>query len=486
MKKSLLVIISVFCLSFAFTLNAQEYRGSETCKLCHSSSYNDWKTSGHPYKLQKLQNSQPPSYPEGLSAQKTVGPNVNYTIQPGVPKPPKGYSWDQIGWVLGGYHSNARFIDTEGYVIIGDSTRYHIPTDRWVQYDQTEPGKKTYSYSCYKCHTTGASTEKTAAFQPYPGIEGSWAEPGVGCEACHGPGSGHVSNPSNKPPKEGLESCNQCHARDRGEQYAWNYRVEWIPAVVSGVSTGFIRHREQGDMMHASKHGKAGFTCATCHNPHKSVYYELGGLKDTPSCESCHQNKTIPGHTSAACNDCHMPFVAKNADHFTPYVSEQSAHFWNIITDPIAGSENVEQIGSAYFMKVDSEGISGITLDYTCLQCHVNQDVQWAAQYAKDIHDIGVSVDGTDAQPTGYGLAQNYPNPFNPSTEIQFSLPQAEQVNLSVYTITGALVTQLVNEFMSAGQHSVAFNAIDLASGIYVYRISAGNFVYSRKMLLLK
>lgn len=488
MRKSIILLTTMLLLVFT-PLVAQEYVGSENCRTCHSGIYNEWKESGHPYKLQKLE-GEGPTYPAGLSAQKTVGPDVNYTIQPGVPKPPKGYTWEEVGWVLGGYHSNARFIDTEGYVIIGDSTRYHIPTDRWVAYDQIEPGKKPYSFSCFKCHTTGASSESTTEFEQYPGIQGSWVEAGVGCEACHGPAGDHVTNISNKPPKEGYDSCNQCHARDRGDSFVHNLRVEWTKTTVAGIQTGFIRHREQGDMMYASKHHDIGMTCATCHNPHKSVYYEMGGVKDSPNCQTCHPNKEIPGHglELASCTDCHMPFVARNADAFTPYVSEQSAHYWNILTDPITRFDNLDTTVAAgkYFIKVDENGKSGLTLDYTCLQCHVDKDVDWAAQYAPNMHQGIVSVDDTDGIPSAYTLAQNYPNPFNPTTVIDFSMPKSSHVTLNVYAITGQLVQTLIDKEMKAGRHSIEFNGENLASGVYIYSIKADKFAYGKKMILMK
>ena len=88
--------------------------------------------------------------------------------------------------------------------------------------------------------------------------------------------------------------------------------------------------------------------------------------------------------------------------------------------------------------------------------------------------------------PDNYSLLQNYPNPFNPSTNIVFTLPSSGNVILSIYDITGKLIKHLVNNQMSAGEHTINFDASELASGTYIYRIQTGNFVKSRKMLLLK
>jgi len=93
--------------------------------------------------------------------------------------------------------------------------------------------------------------------------------------------------------------------------------------------------------------------------------------------------------------------------------------------------------------------------------------------------------------PTKYNLSQNYPNPFNPSTTIQYSIPnnvkgETSNVKLIVYDILGREITTLVNENKSAGNYEVKFDASNFSSGLYFYRISAGNFVDLKKMILIK
>jgi Secretion system C-terminal sorting domain len=94
--------------------------------------------------------------------------------------------------------------------------------------------------------------------------------------------------------------------------------------------------------------------------------------------------------------------------------------------------------------------------------------------------------DNQTNQPTSYKLEQNYPNPFNPSTKISFNIAQSGFVSLKVYDALGREVATLVNEVTPAGNHIINFNASDLASGIYFYRLKTGNFTESRKMILLK
>jgi hypothetical protein len=88
--------------------------------------------------------------------------------------------------------------------------------------------------------------------------------------------------------------------------------------------------------------------------------------------------------------------------------------------------------------------------------------------------------------PTDYVLEQNYPNPFNPSTTIKFGLPEKSDVVITVYNSLGAEVATLVNEVREAGSYEIQFNADNFSSGIYYYKIVAGSFVETKKMILLK
>jgi hypothetical protein len=88
--------------------------------------------------------------------------------------------------------------------------------------------------------------------------------------------------------------------------------------------------------------------------------------------------------------------------------------------------------------------------------------------------------------PNAYNLSQNYPNPFNPTTNISYTIPKAGSVKLVVFDVLGREITTLVNGVKTAGTHVVNFNASSLSSGVYFYRIEAGDFTTTKKMMLVK
>lgn len=125
---------------------------------------------------------------------------------------------------------------------------------------------------------------------------------------------------------------------------------------------------------------------------------------------------------------------------------------------------------------------------------------QWKAQASTEYARIdawlntGVDLGGTDAvqapsnqsRPIAYSLCQNYPNPFNPVTRIDYAIPQGGNVTLKVYNILGVEVATLHAGYQQPGDHTVTFDGAGLASGVYFYRLRAGDFVSTRKLVLIK
>ncbi len=109
----------------------------------------------------------------------------------------------------------------------------------------------------------------------------------------------------------------------------------------------------------------------------------------------------------------------------------------------------------------------------------------WLAQYVKDNPMTGVEIT-TSGVPSAYQLEQNYPNPFNPSTSISFTLPSKSFVSLKVFDLLGREVATLVNEQKPAGTYTQKWNAANVSSGIYFYRLQADKFTETKKLVLLK
>ena len=134
--------------------------------------------------------------------------------------------------------------------------------------------------------------------------------------------------------------------------------------------------------------------------------------------------------------------------------------------------------GKNYFWKVRSKDGTGNTSYYSGTgQFKVNNSV--------------TAVEDKEVIPTQFELSQNYPNPFNPTTNITYALPQNSYVSIKVYDMIGREVKTLVNTEMLAGNHNVDWNGennsgFKVASGTYIYRITAGNFVAVKKMILIK
>jgi len=319
-----------------------DFIGSEACSACHEDLYNVFMQSGHPYKLNKVIDGQPPVYP--------------FTE---VPNPPEGYTWDDVSYIIGGYNWKARFIGLDGYILTGAdenaTTQYNFANPivgndiGWVGY---HAGESEIVYDCGVCHTTGYNPEGHQ--NDMPGMIGTWTEDGVFCEECHGPGSQHASDPYGVilDVERSSALCGECHLRGGSEEV--------------NASGGFIKHHEQYEELFQSKH--ITVDCVVCHDPHVGVIQlrKAGQQTTRTLCENCHFNEEkyqdSEIHPAVAdCIDCHMPRVTKsavgNAEMFT---GDIRTHLMGI--DPT-------QIGQ--FTEDGSTALSELGLDFACRSCHV-------------------------------------------------------------------------------------------------------------------
>jgi hypothetical protein len=109
-----------------------------------------------------------------------------------------------------------------------------------------------------------------------------------------------------------------------------------------------------------------------------------------------------------------------------------------------------------------------------------------SSAYSESVSSVVTSTESAPGVPTDYALGQNYPNPFNPSTNIQFALPVAGPTRMVVFDVLGREVGVLLNKMLQAGYHELIFDASDLPGGIYLYQIEVGDFVQTKKMILMK
>ncbi len=269
--------------------SAPAYVGSSACQECHAELHDTYRGTGHAWALSKIVDGSAPAFPESE-----------------LPAPPPGYTWDDIQYVIGGYGWMARFVDKQGYLLTGDAdatTQYNLKNRSldteagWVAY---HAGDQALSFDCARCHTTGYVAEGHQ--EGLPGVAGTWAEEGVGCENCHGPGSQHVNNPYQISLQiiRDSEQCGACHSR--------------TTATTIEAHDGFIDHNQQYSELFSSK--KRVMTCVDCHNPHETVKYGRGE-PERSTCERCHfeqeEVQKITDRRHASCVDCHMPRITRSA-----------------------------------------------------------------------------------------------------------------------------------------------------------------------------
>ena len=145
-------------------------------------------------------------------------------------------------------------------------------------------------------------------------------------------------------------------------------------------------------------------------------------------------------------------------------------------------TENFNQ--TAHVSQIDNLPIGALMWDDATNDAY---DPAAAYQAVLDRYNsVVVGVEQISALPAEFSLAQNYPNPFNPSTIIEYSITNANEVQLAVYDIIGREIAVLVNENQSPGTYKVDFDAAQLSSGVYFYKLKAGNNVVTKKMILMK
>lgn len=388
------------------TNSGADYIGSSSCRECHQEISEQQLIHGHAHKLTAIQGG-PPQFPaEGTRA--------------GVPNPPEGFTWDDIAYVIGGYTKKARFIDHDGYILTngvdGVNTQWNLVlpingmTPMFVPYEPDRETPKPYDYSCFVCHTTGPlpQDEDFPLFQENrPGFAGTWEEPGVQCESCHGPGGNHFSTMDGEVIVKrenifvdiaGSKTCYECHNRPFNDDTG---------KIVS--QGGYIQHHEQWPELRASG-GHAELTCVDCHDPHRSTLYDKENAI-VASCTSCHEDHNMAIHEgltfirgdyteSLSCVSCHMPLATKSAGSSPASVvgemgrmGDTKTHIFRIDTRAVDYTSMFVE-GGGEVMR-DSQGRAAVTMDFVCFRCHngvgnagVIDTLDLASGVAEGMHSI--------------------------------------------------------------------------------------------------
>lgn len=417
------------------------YVGSASCQGCHNGKHESFVRTGHNFKIQKIANGEQPTFPYTPEATITgaidllqfAGPEGDGTTNNDLGAPT---SYDDVSYVVGGYHWKMRWLDAEGYIVTGTNVQYNIrnsdgelniPENHLNDPDvmgNYKTGDMNYQYKCGNCHTTGwkrtttdEGDERNLDRQDdLPGMGGTFAAGGVQCEACHGAGSEHIAAPS----KENITkiavarttedflaedmgygkavTCAECHTRD-GEKdyptYVSPYNVAFPEGSKVGgriiAKGGLAQHHQTGDEILGvvpEDHGsyKAGdeigakkdMSCTTCHDSHKSTKNmdSTDGLHTgaVKQCSTCHDKGfEAPVHSFVAeCTDCHMPKLAKSA-----VTKEKNGVVFGDVKSHLF---TIDLSADAKQFSADGKfQMPWSTAEYSCGSCHSDYEARAAA-----------------------------------------------------------------------------------------------------------
>ncbi|RJR51707.1 MAG: hypothetical protein C4576_03390 [Desulfobacteraceae bacterium] len=315
------------------------YVTSETCKTCHLEHYDSWKMTLHSRMLVDSQR-----YEDAIIAElnpETIREDLKKLDKLKIP-PDQFYipTKKDVKYTIGTQWKQRYLVEKNGDLYIAP-VQYNSETGRWVNYDEDKWDKKSWILGCGGCHATGVDLEKKTF------------EPGVGCEACHGPGSQHAAlpktsvfekretivNPSKLTSGVAVQICGSCHNRGKATKHdkaSWpvGYRPGKALATYfksTSYKAGDKQHLYSNELSKAhhqqyidwtqSKHYSEGVNCISCHYVHQI------GMPPTRSqtmaagskqCLTCHDvinnNLAHSIHSFSNCIGCHMPRIVKSAE----------------------------------------------------------------------------------------------------------------------------------------------------------------------------
>lgn len=429
--------LMVGLLIFGASAVAQDYMGYKRCGVaCHKDIYDTYSQHGHPWIEVATERQQPGADLFGFAAFGLPIPDpTNTPALAGV----GAEKWADVAAILGNFHAGAG-----SFVRASDGKRVSVGGTTG----------STYTPRCFRCHNpTGYVADTSlkmygiaawAGGAPATDYGGKRLN-GVQCEHCHGPEMTML-----KP--DGLV-CRDCHSRTDPDPFnptaPWDYnrRIAFAPTA-DGKTGVFTNHRPQGDEFRRSPHKAVTDSegrqlgCILCHDPHKSVWKDQGGVKFASShgvgdmCLECHKTKRVRGamgELGLECVDCHMPEKSRGTATKQPdgtYRANEPrgyepSHLFRINPTALKAADNftAETVMSGtppaptttYYWKSPGpdpndpnttipwarDGDSFLTLDMVCADCHANMTIAQMASYAKAIHRqpglVDLTVNNSDA-----------------------------------------------------------------------------------------
>lgn len=292
-----------------------DYVGSERCGECHDRIYSTWSGTLHAQIVQRVEDN----------PQIILG---NFESQSAT----RTFDVDQIV-VTHGVQWKQRYIDEDWRVF---PAQWNFDTRTWTPYNPDTWEESDWRTECAYCHAVG-----------YDRDTNEWAELGIGCEACHGPGSAHsddpslnnIHNPARMPRAFAADVCGQCHTRgssaDGESPFPVGYRVgdqltdaHFTPVGLDNEAAwwpdgGIRQHRQQHPQWRDTAHFRAGVDCVRCHEVHTRGAGAATRQERNNLCRECHggiSTHPVTGHAPIAgapqhsnCVACHMPPIGKSA-----------------------------------------------------------------------------------------------------------------------------------------------------------------------------
>lgn len=295
------------------------YVGSAECKKCHERKFLDWTTTLHSKMMQDAKTN-----PQAILGDFTSTSQI------------RSFEKKDIDFVLGNKWKQ-QYLKKEGsdYTVLPAS--YNLTKNKWEPYHPNNPQKRSWFKECAGCHATGVDTAKR-----------TFHEPGIGCEACHGPGSNHIKaipgyeiativNPARLTADASAQICGSCHGRGLDRSGHYPYPIDYLtsrgtvnlhlhfqlanpkdnPELFWPSGEGRYNYMQYNDWRQ-SVHASVGITCTDCHNVHKRETQAQTKQTADNLCKNCHTTLEYRAahriHTFGSCIACHMPKVASSVE----------------------------------------------------------------------------------------------------------------------------------------------------------------------------